>query len=139
MWSNPGELAGAIDELLALPTDRAVVRHGEDLSTPLSYSRLYSYRALERGGETAISDFFAAAGRTWSGLRAESRSDDSVLQHPGRVLAITALTTAVLAGGLYAGFELRKRRLGIRRNPYRAYEKERPDSEADTDYGAVGI
>lgn len=140
MWSNPGELAGAIDELLALQAERAVVRHGEDLTAPLSYSRLYSYRALERGGETAISDFFAAAGRTWSGLRAESSSDDSVFQHPGRVLAITALTTAVLAGGLYAGFELRKRRLGIRRNPYRAYEKDkRPDSEADTDYGAVGI
>ena len=44
------------------------------------------------------------------------------------------------SGGLYAGFELRKRRLGMRRNPYRAYEKDTVrDTETDTDYGAVGI
>jgi hypothetical protein len=55
-------------------------------------------------------------------------------------MSIIALTAAVLAGGLYAGFELRKRRLGIRRNPYRAYEKEKVrDSDTGTDYGAVGI
>jgi hypothetical protein len=59
---------------------------------------------------------------------------------PGRVLSITALSAAVLAGGLYAGFELRKRRLGIRRNPYRAYEKQKVrDTDTGTDYGAVGI
>ena len=32
-------------------------------------------------------------------------------------MSIAALTAAVLAGGLYAGFELRKRRLGTQRNP----------------------
>ena len=51
-----------------------------------------------------------------------------------------ALTAAVLAGGLYAGFELRKRRLGTPRNPYRAYERDKGrDTETGTDYGAVGI
>jgi hypothetical protein len=55
-------------------------------------------------------------------------------------MSIAALTAAVLAGGLYAGFELRKRRLGTPRNPYRAYEKDRGrDTETGTDYGAVGI
>jgi hypothetical protein len=63
-----------------------------------------------------------------------------LLDNPGRVLSIAALTAAVLAGGLYAGFELRKRRLGTRRNPYRAYEREKVrDTETGTDYGAVGI
>jgi hypothetical protein len=144
MWSNPEALADAMNELLELadqrPTDHVVVGHGEDLSMPLSYARLYSYRALERGGESAVHDFCVAAGRPWRGILSSS-SGESLLEHPGRILAITALTTAVLAGGLYAGFELRKRRLGIRLNPYRAYEKDRrPDSDADdTDYGAVGI
>jgi hypothetical protein len=55
-------------------------------------------------------------------------------------MSIAALTAAVLAGGLYAGFELRKRRLGMPRNPYRAYEREKvQDTETGTDYGAVGI
>jgi hypothetical protein len=55
-------------------------------------------------------------------------------------VAVVALTTAALTGGLYAGFELRKRRLGSRRNPYRAYEKEEvKDTDTGTDYGAVGI
>jgi len=63
-----------------------------------------------------------------------------LLENPGRIMSVAALTAAVLAGGLYAGFELRKRRLGLQRNPYRAYEKEKDrDKEAGTDYGAVGI
>jgi peroxiredoxin len=144
MWTNPGELASAIAELLELQQERrvdhVVVRGGQDLSMPLSYARLYSYRALERGGEDALSDFRAALGRSWGQPATGSRFSEPLLQHPGRVLAVTALTAVVLAGGLYAGFELRKRRLGTRRNPYRAYEKDKVhDTETGTDYGAVGI
>lgn len=144
MWSNPEELSSAIDELLELQRERrvdhVVVRGGQDLSVPLSYSRLYSYRALERGGEGSVNDFLAAMGRSGREPRAASPPAEPLLERPGRILAVTALTTAVLAGGLYAGFELRKRRLGVRRNPYRAYEKERAgDAESGTDYGAVGI
>jgi peroxiredoxin len=144
MWANPEELAAAIEELLELQQERrvdhVVVRGGQDLSMPLAYSKLYSYRALERGGREAVSDFHAAIGRYWPGPSVGSRFSDRLLEHPRRILAVTALTTAVLAGGLYAGFELRKRRLGTRRNPYRAYEKDKVhDAEAGTDYGAVGI
>jgi peroxiredoxin len=146
MWANPQELAAALDELLELQEERrvnhVVVRGGQDLSVPLTYTELYSHRALERGGKEAIHDFRDALGDFWfahepaTGLHLPG----PLLQHPGRVLAATALTTAVLAGGLYAGFELRKRRLGVRRNPYRAYEKEEVrDTETGTDYGAVGI
>jgi peroxiredoxin len=143
MWANPEELAAAIAELLEAQRERgvdhAIVHGGEDLSMPVSYAMLSSFRALERGGREAVSDFREAIGGF------EARSEDSafsepLLEHPGRILAVTALTTAVLAGGLYAGFELRKRRLGVRRNPYRAYEKEKTrDTESGDDYGAVGI
>lgn len=143
MWANPEELAAAIEELLEEQRERghehAVVHGGEDLSMPVSYAMLSSFRALERGGRIAVADFREAVGGRGAEA-AEEAFSEPLLEHPGRVLAVTALTTAVLVGGLYAGFELRKRRLGLRRNPYRAYEKETVrDTETGEDYGAVGI
>jgi len=140
LWSNPDALAAAIDDLLALQdaegSDHAVVRDGEDPSMPLSYAMLRSHRALHRGGRQAVKDFYTAVGRDSGSLR----RNKSLLTNPARVFSIAALTAAVLAGGIYAGFELRRRRLGIRRNPYRAYEKEKVrDTETGEDYGAVGI
>ncbi|HEY6272461.1 MAG TPA: redoxin domain-containing protein [Terriglobales bacterium] len=143
MWANPEELAAAIEELLEAQhkrgVDHVIARDGEGLSMPVSYAMLSSFRALERGGREAVSDFREAIGGVETGPEGGAFSE-SLLEHPGRVLAVTALTTAVLAGGLYAGFELRKRRLGVRRNPYRAYEKDEVrDAETGEDYGAVGI
>jgi peroxiredoxin len=143
MWANPEELAAAIEELLEAQRERrvdhALVHGGEDLSMPVSYAMLSSFRALERGGQQSVSDFRESI----SGVEAESEDSafsEPLLEHPGRILAVTALTTAVLAGGLYAGFELRRRRLGLRRNPYRTYEKDKgSDTESGEDYGAVGI
>lgn len=144
MWAKPYELGSAIEELLEIQRERgvdhAVVNGGQDLSMPLSYTVLYSYRALERGGEQSLDDFREALGLPGRIAIAASHTADSLLENPGRLLAVGALTAAVLAGGLYAGFELRKRRLGLRRNPYRAYEKQKVrDTETGTDYGAVGI
>jgi len=144
MWSRPEALADALEELLDLQeereTDHAIVGDGNDLSMPFSYAMLRSHRALERGGIEALHDFHTALGRAGRAAATALDSEVSLLERPGRVLSITALVTAVLAGGLYAGFELRKRRLGLRRNPYRAYEKDTVrDTETDTDYGAVGI
>jgi peroxiredoxin len=144
MWAKPEEIGSAIEELLEIQQERnvdhAVVNGGQDLSMPLSYSVLYSYRALERGGEQSLKDFREALGLPGRVALAASHVADSMLKKPGRILAVGALTAAVLAGGLYAGFELRKRRIGVRRNPYRAYERDRVrDTETGTDYGAVGI
>ncbi|HLW51992.1 MAG TPA: deiodinase-like protein [Candidatus Angelobacter sp.] len=139
-WTKPQELAAAIRELLEAQTDsgndHAIVHGGQELSPPLSYDRLHAFRAVERGGEESVRDFHAVFGRF---SRLSLSLPQAILQHPGRILAVTALAGAALAGGLYAGFELRKRRLGVRRNPYRAYEKEKRDTETGTDYGAVGI
>lgn len=143
-WATPEKLGSAIEELLKLQqergADQAVVHGGQDLSMPVSYGVLFAYHALERGGETALHDFREVFGLPGRVAITTSRVAGSILENPGRVVAIIALTTAVLAGGLYAGFELRKRRLGIRRNPYRAYEDEEVrDTDTGTDYGAVGI
>jgi|GEM_PF-266670 len=155
MWAKPAALESAIEELLEQQRDRAVdhavVNGGQDLRVPLSYAALSSYRALERGGEAAVNDFRHALGLGSStapvfrikeaDLQQEAEDEgSSLLGSSGRILAIGALTAAVLAGGLYAGFELRKRRVGTQRNPYRTYEKDKVrDTETDTDYGAVGI
>jgi len=144
MWAKPEALAGSIEELLKLQRERnvdhVVVNGGQDLSMPLSYGVLYSYRALERGGTESLKDFREALGFSGTVAVTTSRAARSILENPKRVLAVAALTAAVLTGGLYAGFELRKRRLGLPRNPYKAYEKEEvKDTETGTDYGAVGI
>jgi hypothetical protein len=144
LWSRPAGLGHAIQELLALQeergVDRAVVRGGQDLEMPVPYSALYAYRALERGGKQSMADFRQALGLPARVALTASHLARPLLDNPGRIMSITALTAAVLAGGLYAGFELRKRRLGTPRNPYRAYEKDKVrDTDTGTDYGAVGI
>jgi alkyl hydroperoxide reductase subunit AhpC len=147
MWANAAALEKAITELLELQRQpgnaHGVVGGGQDLAMPLSYNALFSYRALERGGAQSLADFREALGIQGQPEPIESAGPtlaQRLFAHPGRVLAIAALTAAVLTGGLYAGFELRKRRFSSRRNPYRAYENEEvKDTDTGTDYGAVGI
>jgi alkyl hydroperoxide reductase subunit AhpC len=144
LWSKPEAIGAAIQELLEFEQERradhAIVNGGQDLSMPVPYSALSAYRALERGGKQSLTDFRQALGLPARVAFTASHLARPFLDNPGRVMSIIALTAAVLAGGLYAGFELRKRRLGTRRNPYRAYEKEKVrDTETGTDYGAVGI
>lgn len=144
LWSKPEGIGRAIQELVTLQEDRgvdhAVVSGGQDLAMPVPYSALYAYRALERGGKQSLNDFRQALGLPARVALTASHLARPLMDNPGRVMSIAALTAAVLAGGLYAGFELRKRRLGTVRNPYRAYEKDKVrDTETGTDYGAVGI
>ena len=144
LWSKPDAIGSAIQELLEVQQERhidhAIVHGGQDLSMPVPYSALSAFRALERGGKQSLNDFRQALGLPARVAFTASHLARPLLDNPGRVMSIIALTAAVLAGGLYAGFELRKRRLGTRRNPYRAYEKEKVrDTDTGTDYGAVGI
>jgi peroxiredoxin len=144
LWSKPEGLGRAIQELQNLQSERGVdhviVSGGQDLTMPVPYSALSAYRALERGGKQSLNDFRHVLGLPARVAFTASNLARPLLDNPGRVMSIAALTAAVLAGGLYAGFELRKRRLGLIRNPYRAYEKDRTrDTETGSDYGAVGI
>jgi peroxiredoxin len=144
LWSKPEGLGRAIQELQNLQSERGVdhviVSGGQDLTMPVPYSALSAYRALERGGKQSLNDFRHVLGLPARMAFTASNLARPLLDNPGRIMSIAALTAAVLAGGLYAGFELRKRRLGLIRNPYRAYEKDRTrDTETGTDYGAVGI
>jgi peroxiredoxin len=137
MWARPEPLANAIQELRE--RGAGVVLGRQDLSMPFSYSALYSYRALQRGGRQSVHDFRHALGLPDRG--GATASGAKLLGHSDRLLALSALAAVVVAGGMYAGFELRRRRLGGGRriNPYRAYEKDKVVDDTGLDYGAVGI
>ena len=137
LWAQPEPLVAAIQELRE--RGAGVVLGGQDLSMPFSYSTLYSYRALQRGGRQSLHDFRHALGLP--DRCGTAASGAKLLAHSGRILALSALAAVVAAGGMYAGFELHRRRLGGggRINPYRAYEKDKVVDDTDLDYGAVGI
>ena len=142
LWTQPPVVEEALRQLLAVQHDRdlehAVVLGGDDRSMPISYPALHSYRALHRGGRDAIFDFEQAMGLPGKIALASSRIIGPVKENPGRTLAAAALGAAVLAGGLYAGRTLRRRRLRTH-SPYESYTVSPEEKEHGEDYGVVGI
>src|SRR5215475_15701386 len=106
LWSKPTGLGRAIQELLEIQEERGVnhvvVNGGQDLEMPMPYSSIYAYRALERGGKESLNDFRHAMGLPARVAMTASHIARPLLNNPGRVMSIAALTAAVLAGGLYA-------------------------------------
>jgi peroxiredoxin len=144
LWTQPGVIEEALDQLLRAEedddTDRVVVLGGEDVSMPVSYPALHSYRALHRGGRRAILDFEHAMGFPGKMVVASSRIIGPVAENPGRTVAIATLAAGVLAGSLYAGRALRRKRFASR-SPYRGYPINRREEEEESpgDYDVVGI
>jgi len=141
LWTQPGVVEEALEELLELQEERGVdhviVRGGEHSGMPLKHSFLHSRRALSRGGDEALADFTEATG--WPGriALATSRVAEPVLENPGTVIAAALTAGAVIAGALYAGRVLRERRFA-RRTPYDVPRRLPPTGTAG-DYEAVGI
>jgi peroxiredoxin len=145
LWTQAGIVEEALNQLLKIQRERgvdhAVVLGGEDRSLPVSYHVLYSYRALQRGGRTAIADFEESMGFPGKMLVAGSRLAAPVMENPGKSVAVVGLAVGVVAAAVYAGRALRARRLSGR-NPYDRYVFETPQPEnrgTGTDYPAVGI
>ncbi len=143
-WTQAGAVDEALRQLLKVQRERdldhAVVLGGEDRSMPISYSVLYSYRALHRGGEESIHDFTEAMGFPGKMIVAGSRIVGPITGNPGKTLATAALGVGIVFAAIYAGRALRNRRM-TSRNPYDRYVFETPEPEArgSTDYPAVGI
>lgn len=144
LWTQPQVVARALAELLERQEDRGVdhviVGDGEDRSVPVSYAMLHAYRAMERGGPRALADFRAALGLPGSLAIAASRVAEPIAANAGKLAVATALTGAVLAGGLYAGAQLRRQRMRRSQEPYRypSVPGERT-AMTGTDYEPVGI
>jgi hypothetical protein len=106
---------------------------------PKSFPLLYTHRALKRGGREAILDFEEALGIPGKMVVASSRIAQPVVENPGKTAAAAALTAGVLAGGIYAGYKLRKKRFAGR-EPYRYYDREQRGARTGTDdYEPIGI
>lgn len=142
LYAQPDVLDNAVSELLTFQQrtgkDHSVVAGGENRRMPRSFPLLYTYRALKRGGRQAILNFKEALGVSGKLAVAGSRVAQPVVENPGKTAAAAALTAGVLAGGVYAGYKLRQKRLA-HREPYRYFDREHRPRTGTDDYEPIGI
>jgi hypothetical protein len=140
--SHTGSLGAALEELLERQKERgidhAVVHGGEDAITPSLKTFLNAYRAIERGGYDAMVNFRGELGIPGRVVLRGGRMARPITEHPALTIASAIGVVAAIGLGLWAGYELRRRRFA--RRPYDAYrkftKKRRPGED---DYTAVGI
>ncbi len=140
--SHSSSLGAALEELLERQKERgvqhAIVHGGEDTVTPSLKTFLNAYRAIERGGYDAVVNFRGELGIPGRVVLTGGRMARPMTEHPAITVATTAGILAAIGIGLWAGYELRKRRFAQRPyNAYRKFEKRRRHDEDD--YTAVGI
>ena len=139
LWTRAAVIAEALEELLNAQESRGdehvVVRGGETKAMPMTYAILNSHRALERGGVKAIREFREGLGRPGKIAHSAGRYVGPMVLNPGKTLAAAGLAAAVISGGLYVGWRLRKARLNRSQDPYHYGRKFEP---GENDY-AVGI
>lgn len=139
LWTKAAVIAEALAELLNMQRRRgvahAIVRNGESRSMPMTYAILNSHRALDRGGVKSIREFREGLGRPGKLAHSAGRYVGPVVLNPGKSLAAAGLAAAVISGGLYLGWRLRRARLDRAMDPYHYGRK--PERNG-TDY-AVGI
>ena len=102
-------------------------------------SLLYSQRALERGGERAISEFRHELGVPGEIALVSSRLASPIVEHPRATAATIAAVAGILGLGLWVGICLRRRRFaGL---PYSGYDYVPRGSHrtGTDDYEAFGI
>lgn len=144
LGSRAKNLAEAIEELLERQeergTEHAVVAGGEDLALPPMRMFLHAHRALERGGDDAIDNFRSEMGVPGRVGLIGGRVARPVVENPGATVATVAAAAGVVALGLWAGRELRRRRFND--TPYHMHDRHqrRPFGKTNPDdYEAVGI
>ena len=139
--SHAPSLGAALEELLENQQERGqhhtLVHGGEDTITPSLKTFLNAYRAIERGGYDAVVNFRGELGIPGRALLRGGRLARPVADHPV-IAASTAVGVLAAVGlGIWAGYELRKRRIANR--PYQAYRKLEKRSVNDDDYDFFGI
>jgi peroxiredoxin len=139
--SHSPSLGDAIEELLERQKERgvdhAVVNGGEDSVTPSLKTFLNAYRAIERGGYDAVVNFRGELGFPGRVVLRGGRIVRPMAEHPVITAASAAGFLAAVGLGLWAGYELRKRRIANR--PYDAYRKIEKRRRDEDDYNVMGI
>ena len=123
--SHSGSLGAALEELLERQKERgvhhAVVHGGEDAITPSLKTFLNAYRAIERGGYDAVVNFRGELGIPGRVVLRGGRMARPITEHPALTITTAVGVLAAIGLGLWAGYELRKRRFAQR--PYNAYRE----------------
>jgi AhpC/TSA family len=139
LWTKASVIDEALEELLSAQEhggdEHAIVHGGQSHAMPMTYAILNSHRALERGGHKAIREFREGLGRPGKIAHSAGRYVGPIVLNPGTSLAAAGLAAAVISGGLYVGWRLRKARQQQAMDPY--HYGRRPD-QGENDY-AVGI
>lgn len=139
LWTKASVIEEALEELFSAQKhndDEPVIVHdGESRAMPMTYAILNSHRALERGGHKAIREFREGLGRPGKIVHSTGRYVGPIVLNPGKSLAAAGLAAAVISGGLYLGWRLRKLRQQEAMDPYHYGRKV---ERGDNDY-AVGI
>jgi peroxiredoxin len=139
--SHGSSLGAALEELLEREKERgvhhAVVHGGEDAITPSLKTFLNAYRAIERGGYDAVVNFRGELGIPGRMVLTGGRMARPITEHPAITITTTLGVVAAIGLGLWAGYELRKRRLAGK--PYDAYRGMERRHRNEDDYTAVGI
>lgn len=139
--SHSSSLGAALEELIERQKERglhhAVVHGGEDSITPSLKTFLNAYRAIERGGYDSVVNFRGELGIPGRVVLRGGRMARPMTEHPAITITTAVGVMAAVGFGLWAGYELRKRRFAQRPySAYRKFEKRRADED---DYTAVGI
>lgn len=139
LWTKDSVIEEALEELLSAQErnhdEAVIVRDGESRAMPMTYAILNSHRALERGGHKAIREFREGLGRPGKIAHSTGRYVGPIVLNPGKSLTAAGLAAAVISGGLYLGWRLRKMRKQEAMDPYHYGRK--PEA-GENDY-AVGI
>jgi hypothetical protein len=139
--SHTSSLGAALEELLERQKERgvdhAIVHGGEDAITPSLKTFLNAYRAIERGGYDAVVNFRGELGIPGRVVLTGGRMARPMTEHPAITITSLVGVAAAVGLGLWAGYELRKRRFA--RRPYDAYRKFEKRRADEDDYTAVGI
>lgn len=137
--SHTPSLGAAIEELLERQKEtgvqHAIVHGGEDTHTPSLKTFLNAFRAIERGGHDAVVNFRGELGLPGRMVLRGGRLAQPITEHPALSIAVAVGVVGALGLGIWAGYELRRRRLD--RLPYDAYRKLARRSDED-DY-SLGI
>jgi peroxiredoxin len=139
--SHGASLGAALEELLERQKERgvhhAVVHGGEDAITPSVKTFLNAYRAIERGGYDSVVNYRHELGIPGRMVITGGRMARPITEHPAITITGAVGVVAAIGLGLWAGYELRKRRLAGK--PYDAYRGMEERGKGEDEYTAVGI
>jgi peroxiredoxin len=138
--SHGASLGAALEELLERQKEgaqHAIVHGGEDVVTPPIKTILNAYRAIERGGYDAVTNFRGELGIPGRMVLRGGRMARPIAEHPAISITTALGVIGAIGLGFWAGHELRKRQLA--EQPYEVYSHLGEPPESEDDFTRVGV